>query len=241
MTGVKAAVFDLDNTLVRGSSLFHFGVQMARRRRVPARHVLRFAWAEAAYVLGRTEPEGIGGTVAERTLAIVAGMRQVDLLDLADDFAERRLHRHLNADVYLQVIDFKRAGYLTLLATASPQELASATARALGMHAAIGTIAETREGVYTGRLDGPVAHGSAKAHRVAGFFSEHGVDAHSSWAFSDSINDLPLLSLVGNPVATHADRDLAAIAGTNGWRTLGEAADSDASVARLQTLYPFPF
>ncbi len=102
-----AAVFDLDNTLVRGSSLFHFGREMVRRRRLKARHVIRFAGAEAGYVLRRGEPTGISLTVAARTLALVAGMRQADLLDLAVEFAETRLHRHLSTEVYRQVVHFK--------------------------------------------------------------------------------------------------------------------------------------
>lgn len=235
-----AAVFDLDNTLVRGSSLFHFGREMVRRRRLKARHVLRFTGAEAGYVLRRGEPTGISSTVADRTLALVAGMRQADLLDLAVEFAETRLHRHLSTEVYQQVIGFKRAGFTTVLATASPQELAGAIAAALGMSAAIGTVSEVTDGVYTGRLGGPVTHGPMKAQRVRALLAERGLDARRSWAFSDSVNDLPLLTLVGNPVATNADPELRAIARTNGWRELCPG-DEAASAAVLQAFYPFAF
>jgi len=233
-----AAVFDLDNTLVRGSSLFHFGREMVRRRRLKARHVLRFAGAEASYVLRRGEPAGISSTVADRTLALVAGMRQADLLDLAVEFAETRLHGHLSAQVYQQVLRFKRAGFTTVLATASPQELASAVAAALGMSAAIGTVSEVTDGVYTGRLCGPVAHGPAKAQRVRTLLAEHGLDARRSWAFSDSVNDVPLLALVGNPVATNADPELTAIARTNGWREM-RGSDEIGSTSALQAFNPF--
>lgn len=235
-----AAVFDLDNTLVRGSSLFHFGREMVRRRRLKARHVIRFAGAEAGYVLRRGEPTGISSTVADRTLALVAGMRQADLLDLAVEFAETRLHRHLSMDVYRQVLHFKQAGYTTVLATASPQELAGAIAAALGMSAAIGTVSEVTSGVYTGRLCGPVTHGPAKAQRVRALLVEHGLDARRSWAFSDSVNDLPLLTLVGNPVVTNADPELAAIARTNGWRAIRSREVTDSSTA-VPEFYPFAF
>lgn len=235
-----AAVFDLDNTLVRGSSLFHFGWEMVRRRRLRARHVARFAGAEASYVLRRGEPAGISSTVADRTLALVAGTRQQDLLDLAVDFAETRLHPHLSPQVYRQVLSFKRAGFATVLATASPQELAGAVASALGMSAAIGTVSEVRDGVYTGRLCGPVAHGPAKAQRVRALLTEHGLDARRSWAFSDSVNDLPLLTLVGNPVATNADPELAGIARMNGWRVLSDGQESEWP-SGLGTLYPYAF
>jgi HAD superfamily hydrolase (TIGR01490 family) len=238
---MKAVVFDLDNTLVRGSCLFHFGREMVRRRRLAARHVLRYAMAEAAYVVRHQEPHGIAPAVAERALGLVAGMRQSELLDLADDFAATRLTQHLRVEVHLQLIDFTRAGYSTYLATASPQELATAIAANLGMTGAIGTIAETRDGRYTGGLAGPVAHGAAKAARVRALFEEHGIDAHSSWAFTDSVNDLPLLMLVGNPVAVYPDRDLAAIARVNGWRVLPAGESDEHQLARLGALYPFPF
>jgi HAD superfamily hydrolase (TIGR01490 family) len=234
-----AAVFDLDNTLVRGSSLFHFGVEMVRQRRLSLRHVLRYAAAEASYVRRRGEPTGIAPTIAERTLSLVAGMSQEALLDLAVEFAEHRLQRHLVEEVVLRVRDFQAAGYATFVATASPQELAGAIACTLGMSGAVVFDDATAAGIYTGRLCGPVAHGAAKAHRVQELFDEHRVDARASWAFSDSVNDLPLLMLVGNPVATNADSELTAIARRNGWRTLAGRQATDMAMPRPDLLYPF--
>lgn len=143
-----AAVFDLDNTHVPGSSLFHFGVAVARQRRIPLQHVVRFAATEASYVWRRTEPQCIAPSVAERTLGLDAGMRQTELLGL-------------------------------------------------------------------------VLRGPAKEHRVAEVVAEHGLDPQASGAFIDSVNDLPLLRMVGNPVATNPDPELTAIARRNGWPVLG--------------------
>ena len=94
--------------------------------------------------------------------------------------------------------------------------------------------------MYTGRLCGPVAHGSAKAERVRALLAEHGLDARRSWAFSDSVNDLPLLTLVGNPVVTNADPELAAIARTNGWRAIRSREATGPSTA-VPEFYPFAF
>jgi HAD superfamily hydrolase (TIGR01490 family) len=237
----RAAVFDLDNTLVRGSTLFHFGVDLVRRRRLPARHVARYALAELSYVARRAEPTGVAADAAGRVLGLVAGSRREEVLDLAERFAAERLDRHLRPDVVSELQRLRAKGYLTVLATASPQELATVVARRLGIDVAIGTVAETVDGRYTGRLDGSVAHGPAKAARVAEVLREHGAERHSSWAFSDSVNDLPLLLLVGNPVAVHADRELSAIACLNGWRTMGPYLHSEEALARLQVLHPFPY
>jgi len=237
----RAAVFDLDNTLVRGSTLFHFGVDLVRRGRLPARHVVRYALAEASYVIRRSEPTGVAADAAARALGLVTGARQDDVLALAERFARVRLDRHLRPDVCAELRRFREAGFLTVVATASPQELATVVAARLGAHVAIGTVSETVDGRYTGRLAGPVAHGPAKAARVAEVLAEHGAEPHSAWAFSDSVNDLPLLTLVGNPVAVHADRELSAIAHFNGWRTLGPHLHSEEALARLHVLHPFPY
>ena len=134
----RAAVFDLDNTLVRGSTLFHFGIDLVRRRRLPARHVARYAVAEASYVIRRSEPTGVAADAAARALGLVQGSRQDDVLALAERFAGARLDRHLRPDVCGELRRFREAGYLTIVATASPQELASVVAARIGAHLAIG-------------------------------------------------------------------------------------------------------
>ena len=236
-----AAVFDLDNTLVRGSCLFHFGRWLVRTRMVSPWDVLRFASVEASYVRRRAEPAGMIPTVVDRALALVEGRAQADLRAEAGRFATRMLARRLDRDVHLQVGDFREAGYVTLLATASPQELADAVARELGMDGAIGTRAEVRDGRYTGRLTEPICHGAAKARRVRLHLDERGLDVQACWAFSDSVNDLPLLALVGHPVATNPDPELAAIARVNDWRVLSSRQGDEVSWARLNALFPFPF
>jgi HAD superfamily hydrolase (TIGR01490 family) len=145
------------------------------------------------------------------------------------------------AEVAIQVAGFRRSGFTTVLATASPQELADAIAARLGMSAAIGTVSEVRDGVYTGCSSGPIAHGSAKSWRVQALLDARGLDARTSWAFSDSVNDLPLLSLVGNPVATNPDQELAEIARLNGWRVLESGQRSELGWQRAKQFYPFPF
>ena len=234
-------MFDLDNTLVRGSSLFHFGVLLARRREVAWHQVLRHAGAEASYVIRRREPDGIGPTVAARALGVASGMSQGRILDLAQEFAEERLRDRLVPEVHLQVRDLRQAGYLTLLATASPQELASAIAARLRMDGAIGTEAEVRDGRYTGRLAGPLCHGAEKARRVAAVLRERGIDPRECLAFSDSVNDVPLLALVGHPVATNPDPELQRIARANGWWILRSSPADDAHPEVSPPAFPHPY
>ena len=115
---------------------------------------------------------------------------------------------------------FQQRGVPCFIATASPQELADSFAMLLGMTGAFGTVSETNAGIYSGRLAGPICHGPAKAHRVRHELEARGLELGSSTVYSDSVNDLPLLSAARVPVAVSPDRTLARIAALNGWQIL---------------------
>jgi HAD superfamily hydrolase (TIGR01490 family) len=103
------------------------------------------------------------------------------------------------------------------IVTASPHELAQILAARLGFTGGLGTRAEVREGRYTGRILGGILHGQVKAAAVLAMAGERGIDLSRSSAYSDSINDLPLLSAVGFPHAVTPDRDLARRSRCSGW------------------------
>ncbi len=109
------------------------------------------------------------------------------------------------------------AGQRVWLVTATPLELAAIIARRLGLTGALGTVAEHDDGVYTGRLVGELLHGSAKAHAVRALAAREGLDLRRCSAYSDSINDAPMLSVVGTAVAVNPDAELRALARRNGW------------------------
>lgn len=239
--GSAAAVFDLDNTLVRGSSLFHFGRMMARERRLPLRHVARFALDEAMYVRRRRERAGLSQSVAACALSAVRGMEHQQLVADARRFAHTYLSRHLVHELHETALQFAEAGYATVIATASPQELATAVAERLGMTGAVGTRSEIVDGVYTGRLNGPVAHGYGKARRVGEMFGDLGIDPRRSWAFSDSVNDVPLLSMVGHAVAVDPDPELESIARASGWRIFRVREQQENAYADTLPLFPYAY
>ena len=236
-----AAVFDLDNTLVEGSSLFHFGKEMMRRRFIGPMTVLRYARAEFSYVRNRAEVEGMPAVVAERVLGMVAGRQRSELSALADDFVSGRLHRYYVPEILDHIVHFTKLGVPTYLATASPQELADSIARSLGMTGALGTVSETVDGVYTGRLEQPIAHGAEKAVRVRELLASIGADPEQCWAFSDSVNDLPMLAMMGHPVAVNPDRALMQIARQNDWQVISSRSGRDlSSIAAMFGFHPYP-
>ena len=199
----SAAIFDLDNTLVHGSSLFHFASYLARRRAFSIGAVARFTLEESRYARGQGETASISERAATTALSLVRGRTQDAMHAYVDEFVKRRSGRLLADPVVRQVAQFQQRGVPCFIATASPQELADSFAMLLGMTGAFGTVSETNAGIYSGRLAGPICHGPG-----------------SSTVYSDSVNDLPLLSAARVPVAVSPDRTLARIAALNGWQIL---------------------
>ena len=111
----------------------------------------------------------------------------------------------------------KATGHQVWLVSAAPIELATIIAERLGLDGAVATVSEIVHGTYTGKLKSEPMHGAAKAAAVATLAETHGIDLSHSFAYSDSNNDIPLLSAVGNPVAINPDGALRAHARANEW------------------------
>lgn len=109
------------------------------------------------------------------------------------------------------------AGERVWLVTAAPVEVARVLARRLGLTGALGTVAAHRDGVYTGVLVGDILHGPAKAEAVRALARHEELDLTACSAYSDSVNDLPMLEMVGNPWAINPDSRLLRHARTAGW------------------------
>ncbi|MGH2788150.1 MAG: HAD family hydrolase [Actinomycetota bacterium] len=216
-TPKRAAFFDLDKTLIPGSSLFLLARGMYERDLVRVRDLLRFGWGQVLY---RTTGEQQRGMEMSRTstLDFVTGRSQQELIGWGREIAEEQIFPRVYADIVRVIADHRERGNLTFLVTAAPIELARTIAEELDMTGAIGTISELDErGCYTGRLVGPVMHGPEKAKAVAEVAAENGADLAECHAYSDSINDLPLLESVGYAHAVNPERELRRIALARGW------------------------
>lgn len=209
----RLAIFDLDRTLVRGSSLATFGRTLVRRRLIPAGPVLAELLRARSYA--RTgEVVGEAPILLGRLLACVEG-REVDPLLAAMTEALDRVQRDVHP-VMLRLLELHRAaGDVCVVLSASPQELVAAVARRLGAHLGVGTRPEVVDGRLTGRLEGAFCHGEGKLARLRDEVGEVSLDR--SAAYSDSASDLPLLRACGDPVAVNPDRALAAVARAEGW------------------------
>ena len=213
----RAAFFDLDRTLIPGSSLFLLARAAYERDMFRVRDLLRFAWGQAMFQLKGEDPRGMEMSRTS-TLDFVTGKSQNELLQMGREIVEDRIIPRVYADIVRVIETHQQHGDLTFLVTAAPIELAEVISRELGMTGAIATVSEVDDdGFYTGRLSGEVMHGPVKAKAVAEKAAEHGIDLQECAAYSDSINDLPLLESVGDPHAVNPEHELKRIARMRGW------------------------
>ncbi|MBB4913162.1 HAD family hydrolase [Streptosporangium saharense] len=213
----SAAFFDVDNTMMRGASIYHFARGLASRGLFTTRDLVRFALGQVIFrVRGDENPEHIA-KARETALAFVAGSKVEEIVRLGEEIYDEVMADRIWAGTRALAQSHLDAGRRVWLVTATPVELARVIAQRLGLTGALGTVAETEDGVYTGRLVGDLLHGPAKAEAVRALARREGLDLSRCSAYSDSANDLPLLSLVGHATAINPDAELREYARENGW------------------------
>ena len=212
-----AAFFDVDNTVMRGASLFHFAVGLARRNYFSGREIVGFGVKQIKFVMSGSEDLEDMASATEAALSFVEGRQVAELERLGEEVFDDIMVDKLIPGTLAIAQGHLDAGQQVWLVTATPVELATVIASRLGLTGALGTVAEVRNGVYTGHLDGPPLHGLAKAEAIRAIAAREGLDLSRCSAYSDSSNDIPMLSIVGNPVAVNPDSTLRAHARDNGW------------------------
>ena len=213
-----AAFFDVDNTVMQGASIFHFARGLHRRKFFTTREIASAAWKQAYFrILGVEDPTHIT-EARSSALSFIAGHTTAELEELGEEiFDEAMAHRIWPGTRALAQMHLDE-GQRVWLVTAAPIEIASIIARRLGLTGAMGTVAEHVDGVYTGQLVGDLLHGPAKAEAIKALAVREGLDLARCSAYSDSSNDLPMLSMVGDPCAINPDARLRSYARAQGWR-----------------------
>ncbi|MFC7386178.1 HAD family hydrolase [Sphaerisporangium rhizosphaerae] len=212
-----AAFFDVDNTMMRGASIYHFARGLASRGLFTTKDLVMFALGQALFrVRGNENPEHIA-RAKETALAFVVGLKVDDVVRLGEEIYDEVMADRIWAGTRALAQSHLDNGQRVWLVTATPVELSRVIAQRLGLTGALGTVAETENGVYTGRLVGDLLHGPAKAEAVKALARREGLDLSRCTAYSDSANDLPLLRLVGHPIAVNPDSLLLEQARKNEW------------------------
>jgi HAD superfamily hydrolase (TIGR01490 family) len=214
----EAAFFDLDRTLMAGSSGFHWAREARRAGLISRRRLAADAFVNLRF---RLEGSTDAGTdkVRERVGAIIAGRRVRDLQRLAPRVLARVLPR-LYPQMLHVAYEHQDAGRRIYIVTAASHEMAALLAHVLGFDGGIGSRSEIVDGVYTGRAGGPFTYREGKADAMRELAAAEGIDLAASWAYSDSESDLPMLRAVGHPVAVNPDTVLARVAREEGWAVL---------------------
>src|SRR6201996_971945 len=214
-----AAFFDLDKTLMAGSSGMQFARVAARGGVVSRRQLWGWGVEHLRYRLRGTTDEKTS-EVLRVARDLITGVPAKTIERMGPETMAAILPR-----VYPQMLEevhaHQDAGRPTFIVSAAGNDVVETLAAVLGMEGGIGTRYEIdAEGNFTGRLDGPFVYGPGKVTAMERYASEHDIDLASSYAYSASLSDLPMLRAVGNPVAVNPDPPLAAIAKEEGWQTL---------------------
>jgi HAD superfamily hydrolase (TIGR01490 family) len=214
----SAAFFDVDNTVMQGASIFHLARGLHRRDFFTTRDIVGAVYKQAYFrIVGVEDPQHVADA-RNSALGFIAGHTVTELEELGEEiFDEAMAHRIWPGTRALAQMHLDQ-GQRVWLVTAAPIEIASIIARRLGLTGAMGTVAEHVDGVYTGLLVGDMLHGPAKAEAIRALAAREGLDLSRCSAYSDSFNDLPMLSLVGDPVAINPDAKLRDHARAHGWR-----------------------
>ena len=216
--GRGAAFFDLDKTLMEGSSAFHFARASYKAGQLSKRQMAGDAWANVKFRLqGSTDAST--DALRARVYEAIAGRRVVDLARLTPDILAGILPR-----MYPQMLEVawrhQDAGRPVYIVTAASQEIAELLATVLVFDGGIGARSEVRDGVYTGQPEGPFTYREGKAEAIREMAANEGISLPDSWAYSDSESDLPMLRVVGHPVAVNPDAELARVAREEGWEIM---------------------
>ncbi len=211
-----AAFFDVDNTLIRGVSAYHLVRELHQRGFFGVGDILFFARHLADYFL-QGEKKAQLAVVRDRALGIIRGRSVAEMIAIAEDVYEGVLASKVFPGTRRLLEEHIQSGHQVWLITASPEEIGRLIAHRLGATGAVGTVAEERDGFYTGRLAGPMMHGATKAAAAKEIAEREGLDLACCYAYGDSVNDIPILDEVGHPCAINPEPRLRRHCAEVGW------------------------
>lgn len=213
---MQAAFFDLDKTVISRSSSLALARPMYRAGLVSRSALVKGAYAQLVYLLVGADEEKMD-RVKEAMLALTKGWERTQVESLVRDVLADLIDPYIYEEA-LDLMELHRAnGRAVFIVSSSPEEVVRPLARHLGVNRVIATRAEIVDGRYTGELDFYCA-GEGKAEAIREIAAREGIDLRASYAYSDSVTDLPMLEAVGNPVAVNPDRDLRKEASQREWQ-----------------------
>ena len=216
MNGMEAAFFDLDKTVISRSSSLALTRPMYRAGLVSRSALLKGAYAQLVYLLMGADEKKMD-RAKERMLVLSRGWERGQV----EDVVREALAELIDPYIYLEAIDLmelhRARGRRVFIVSSSPEEVVRPVAEHFGDVEVIATRARLKDNRYTGELEF-YCYGEGKARAITETAAAQGLDLSGSYAYSDSITDLPMLRAVGHPVAVNADRELRRVAERRGWQ-----------------------
>ena len=213
----RIAFFDVDNTITRGSTLYFLGKGMYNRGFFTKRDIGAWVLANIRFRMTGTEKSEVISRFQKAATDFIGGhdVKEIRII------GEQIYSEFVSPSIWQGTIELAKehlsSGDEVWLVTASPEDFANLIAERLGFTGAIGTKAEINDGKYTGNLNGKLLHGKEKAIAITELTKARGINLKDCFAYSDSHNDLPLLSAVGHPRAINPDAKLRIIAFAQSW------------------------
>lgn len=213
-----AAFFDVDRTLLAGSSGLHLARPLRREGLLSARQLARTIIIGHAFAAQGSDDEQLD-RFTEHARQLMRGWERETLLRVVEEELERRVRPMVFQEALERIAQHKRQGHRVYAVSATMEEIIEPLAELLGLDGAIATRMECVDGRFTGNIERP-NHGPQKAQRLRDFAAEHRLDLPASCAYSDSITDVEFLRAVGRPYAVNPDRQLRRVAEEAGWGIL---------------------
>jgi len=213
----RIAFFDVDNTLTRGSTLYFLGRGMYNRGFFTKRDIGAWVLANIRFRMTGTEKSDVITRFQKSATDFIKGHDVKEIKAIGEEIYTEFVSPALWGGTMALARKHLAAQDEVWLVTATPQDFAELIAAKLGFTGALGTMAEVRDGKYTGNLIGNLLHGAEKARAVTELTAKRGIAIKDCFAYSDSHNDIPLLTTVGYPNAINPDAKLRIIAFSSGW------------------------
>ena len=216
---MEAAFFDLDKTVIAKTSIIAYAPTLRKNGYLSIPMAVRTAWGHLLFKFFGADEKSLD-KARKTALRLATGMNQKAMKRLVRDNLTEVIEPIVYDDAIDLIEDHKLKGHLVVLISASPTEIVEPLAEHLGIDDFIATTPVVdSEGRYTGEVEFYAA-GSHKAEAITDLASKKNISLKNSWAYSDSSTDIPMLELVGNPVAVNPDRELRKQAEEKNWPVL---------------------
>lgn len=209
------AFFDFDKTLIAGYSAVALLKAQLSEEQLGRLDILQQFLAVGAHSAGLLDFDELVKTSA----LVLEGQHEDDFIELADLIYRKELRKMIYPEAAEVILAHKNKGHEVVVVSSATKYQIEPVAREMGIETVLATKFEVVDGALTGELDGPACFGEGKVDAAKAYCRKRRKSLSNSYFYSDSIDDLPLLEAVGNPIPLNADNKLAQIAAENGWQT----------------------